>query len=96
MLQVAEEDIGQEADIFVIASVNGKTFTKQSNGRFSIWNGDQRQLRPMFTKYSLAKQESVPVVTGMRNLKGKFRVQLAYMTNKGLIVSADPVDFEIE
>ena len=96
VLDVAEEDVGKAADIFVIAYYNDLAFMRTGNGNFVRWNGEVDALQPFLSRDSLSSSETVPIVSRLRNLGGDFSIYLAYLTADSMVFTPQPLSFRID
>jgi hypothetical protein len=69
-ITISNDDIGINSSIYIIVSYNGAFFIKNGTGNWEAWNGGIN-LIPVENR-TLSTQESVTVISGLRDLPGDF------------------------
>lgn len=70
--------VGQTADIFVVANYNGQFFMRNSSGAFVPWNGQVASIVPYLTGRTLTANYEVDFLTGKIPYAGNFALFLGY------------------
>lgn len=83
--------VGETADIFVVANYNGQFFMRNSNGAFVPWNGQVATIVPFLTGRTLTASYEVDFLTGKIPYAGNFALFLGYKAaNNVLTYTASP------
>jgi hypothetical protein len=100
-INISKEDIGINSSIYIIASYNGAFFIKNATtGNWQVWNGTNiwnGGINLIFAENrTLSTQESVTVISGLRNLPGEFLIYIGYLNKQNDIVyNSQPIQFSI-
>ncbi|MET0064711.1 MAG: right-handed parallel beta-helix repeat-containing protein [Candidatus Thiodiazotropha sp.] len=92
IIQPDEADIGQSADIFVVAFYNGNRFMKDENGNWVAWT-DALQAAETRT---LKAEEYVSIVSGLTGLIGEFDIFVGYRNaQRNIVYNQTSMHFEV-
>ncbi len=99
-INISKEDIGINSSIYIIASYNGTFFIKNATGNWQVWNGTNIWNGGInlisAENRTLSTQESVTVISGLRNLPGEFLIYIGYLNKQNDIVyNSQPIQFSI-
>ena len=93
-IQPDAAQVGQAADIFVVANLAGSYFMRNSSGGFVPWTGAVPALVPFRTGVTLTSNLPVDFLTGKIPLTGTFLLFLGYKGADGVLVYT-PVPHQI-
>src|SRR5690606_28138074 len=78
--------IGQAADLFVVAQLNGVLFMRDQQGAFYPWDFNIATLVPAGRSSSLRQGQDLTIFNGALGLSGELLIFLGYRTSSGVFV----------
>jgi hypothetical protein len=78
--------LGQDADIYVVAELNGNWFMRNANGDFLPWNSLVPNLVAFRSKQVLTNNYPVDFLTGSIPIVGTFNLFMGYKASDGVLI----------
>ena len=89
------EDVGSDADIYVILRMNKEFYMKTSEGELVPWDARLSTMEPFVSRDSLSNRETIPVASGDLD-EGNYSLYLGYATVEGIVFNPSAITFGIE
>jgi cytochrome c peroxidase len=94
-LEIVNEDVGSDADIYVILRMNKEFYMKTSEGELVPWDARLSTMEPFVSRDSLSNRETIPVASGDLD-EGNYSLYLGYATVEGIVFNPSAITFGIE
>jgi hypothetical protein len=78
--------LGQEADIYVVAELGGNWFMRNQDGNFVPWNSSVPSLVAFRSKQPLTNNHPVDFLTGAIPIVGTFNLFMGYKASDGVLI----------
>lgn len=96
-INVADQDIASNGNIFCIIRHNSRLYALNSNGSYTVWNGDASALPTARSEAILGQVQQFAVLDQLTQVGGEFSIFIGYDTADGVIrYNSTPIQFTVD